>query len=764
MRIILRDGRAAELRTPVASDQEMLRGLFQRASRDSLYLRFFHIVADVREAELQRMMQVQEGEAYALVCDAGDAILGIGNYARTGPDSAEVAFFVDDQLQGRGLGTLLLEHLAEHGWREGFKTFQAYVLNENHQMLGVFRSSGFAVTQRWSDGAYELALPLGQTERQKSLAALREKLATAASLQPFFHPRTVAVVGASRDIERLGHQTLKHLLDGGFQGTAYPVNREAQSVLAVRAYARLADIPEPVDLAHLLVPAKELLSVVNDAIYAGVRGVMITTSGIDATLQETIVTKLRRAGIRLVGPSSMGLVNTNPALSLNASLADVMPRRGRLAVASHSGALGVALMRYADDMNLGIASFVSLGDKPDVSVNDLLQFWQDDPDCDAIMLYMESFGNPRKFSQIARRLTRTKPVLAVKSARTRRTGTDVTFKQVVWDAADAPVEALFRQSGIIRADTLEELFDVASIVTTQPVVQGNRIGLVTNSAAGTLIAEDTAHTLGLELDASIDVGYEDLAAGYRTALQDIVSQDGIDALVILYVPVSQRETALVVAAIEDTLREYLPKRSRPLAIAANIMLQDPTAHRFLMAGERRVPVFAFPETALRALARVREYGQYLVQPLGREVDLPHSDAGAARRALRELLAERGPGMVADRDLMPVWDHMGIPLDFGPGGLLSIAMMWDPLFGPIMGVRSTDGESRIRLIPLTDQDAERLVPSCVRAAQAAELWCDVLLRLSRLVDECPELRRLELNGVDVRDGRFVVDECSVVLGS
>lgn len=763
MRIILRDGRAAELRTPVASDRNMLRALFQRASRDSLYFRFFHVVAEVQEVELDRMMRVQAGEAYALVCDAGDAILGIGNYARTGPDSAEVAFFVDDRLQGRGLGTLLLEHLAEQGWREGFKTFLAYVLSENHQMQGVFRSSGFAVTQRWSDGAYELALPLGQTERQKSLAALREKLAAAASLQPFFHPRTVAVVGASRDVERLGHQMLKHLLDGGFQGTVYPVNREAQSVLAIRAYARLADVPEPVDLALLVVPPKELLSVVNDAIYAGVRGVTITTSGLDPSLQETIVTKLRRAGIRLVGPSSMGLVNTHPALSLNASLADVMPHRGRLAVASHSGALGVALMRHADDLNLGISSFVSLGDKPDVSVNDLLQFWEDDPDSDAIMLYMESFGNPRKFSRIARRLTRQKPILAVKSARTRRAGTDVAFKQVAWDGADAPVEALFQQSGIIRADTLEELFDVAAIVTTQPVVRGSRIGLVTNSAAGTLIAEDAVYRLGLELAYSIDVGYENLVSGYRTALKTILSQD-IDALVILYVPVSQRETDQVVAAIEDTLRDYLPTRAEPLPVTANIMLQEPAAHRFLRAGERRVPVFAFPETALRALARVRDYGQYLAQPLGREVDLPRSDAGAARQVLRQLLAERGPGMISDQDLVPVWDHMGIPLDIGAGGLLSVAMMWDPLFGPILGVRSTDGESRIRLVPLTDQDARRLVPSSIRTAQAAELWCDVLLRWSRLIDECPELRRLEVNGVDVRDGRLLVEECSVTLGT
>ncbi|PSR20947.1 MAG: CoA-binding protein [Sulfobacillus acidophilus] len=761
MRIILRDGRVAELRPPVstAQDRDLLRQLFRRASTDSLYFRFFHVVAEISDQELDRMTQMTPGQSYALVCDAGEALWAIGNYVRTGADTAEVAFFVDDRMQGRGLGTLLLEHLAEHAWRDGFRHFVAYVLSENHQMLRVFRSSGFAVSQHWADGAIELTLPLGQTERQKSLMALREKLATAASLQPFFHPRTVAVVGASRDDERLGHRLLWHIVEGNFSGTVYPVNREAGSVHAIKAYARLSDIPEPVDLAFVVVPSRELLPIVNDAIYAGVKGLVITSSGLgDAgaqgqALEETIVAKLRRAGIRLVGPSSMGLVSTEPSVTLNASFAPQLPARGQLAVASHSSALGVAIMHYASRMGLGISSFVSLGNKPDVSVNDLLQYWEDDPETTAIMLYMESFGNPRKFSQIARRLTRHKPILAVKSARTRPLSEGSNPGRFQWDMSDAPVDALFRQSGIIRADTLEELFDVAAIITSQPLVRGGRVGLVTNSAAGTLLAEDSIHTLGLTLVEAIDVGFDSLAQGYNEAIPRMLARTDIDALAVLFVPVGDRETREVLEAVRRCAAQYFSQAQDPIPIVANILLANPTSDRFIDAGSRRIPVFAFPETALRALARVRDYGQFMMRPPGRIVDLAGVKVGEARLRVREALQSDDlvslPAAVIER----VWEAMGITIQKVPNqlsGNLAVAMASDALFGPILGVRRADGETRIRLIPVTDEDVLRLVPDAIRQTGDEDLWIDLLLRLSRLIEECPEIQSFEIVSIEVRN--------------
>ncbi len=769
MRIILRDGRVAELRPPLptAQDRDLLRQLFQRASTDSLYFRFFHVVAEISDTELDRMTQMTPGQSYALVCDAGDALWAIGNYVRTGTDTAEVAFFVDDRMQGRGLGTLLLEHLADQAWRDGFRHFIAYVLSDNHQMLRVFRSSGFAVSQHWADGAIELNLPLGQTERQKSLMALREKLATAASLQPFFHPRTVAVVGASRDDERLGHRLLWHIVEANFSGTVYPVNREARSVHAIRAFARLSDIPEPVDLALVVVPSRELLPIVNDAIYAGVKGLVITSSGLgDAgaeglALEETIVAKLRRAGIRLVGPSSMGLVSTEPSINLNASFAPRLPDRGQLAVASHSSALGVAIMHYASRIGLGISSFVSLGNKPDVSVNDLLQYWEDDAETTAIMLYMESFGNPRKFSQIARRLTRHKPILAVKSARTRPISETPDLRGFHWDMSDAPVDALFRQSGIIRADTLEELFDVAAIITSQPLLQGGRIGLVTNSAAGTLLAEDSIHTLGLTLVEAIDVGFDSLAQGYEKAIPRMLARTDIDALAVLFVPLGDRETEEVLEAVRDCAAQYFSQTEDPIPIVANILLADPTSDRFIDAGLRRIPVFPFPETALRALARVRDYGQFMKRPPGRMVDLPDVQVEQARLLVREALQPGELSVLPATVIDQVWDAMGIKIqrtaDQLSGGL-AIAMTSDVLFGPILGVRSADGETRIRLIPVTDEDVLRLVPDSVRQTGDAERWTDLLLRLSRLIEECPEIHSFEIVSIAVRDHGITVGDC------
>lgn len=764
MRVILRDGRVAEFRVPQATeaDRERLKALFARASSDSLYFRFFHVVSTVDERELERMMQVEPGESYALVCDAGDAFLAVGNYARLDEQTAEVAFFVDDRLQGRGVGTLLLEHLAEEGWRQGFRQFVAYVLNDNYRMLRVFRSSGFTVTQHWKDGVMELTLPLAQTERQRSLTALREKLAAASSLHPFFQPQTVALVGASRDGDRLGHQMLQHLIQGQFRGTVYPVNREAASVLSIRAYPRLADIPERIDLAVLMVPAQELLPVINDAIYAGVRGVVIVTSGLgDGALEQTIVAKLRQAGIRLVGPNSMGIVTTSPAVSLNASLAPAMPRPGRLAVASHSGALGVAIMNYADRMNLGISSFVSLGNKPDVSVNDLLQYWEDDADTDVIMLYMESFGNPRKFSQITRRLTRHKPVLAVKSARTRPGRSGAAGVPTDWDMVDAPVDALFRQSGIIRADTLEELFDVAALLTSQPVPQGGRVALVTNSAAGTVLAEDAVHQLGLELDTVLDVGFHDLAAAYREAITALLSGGQLDALVILFVPVNPTETEEVLAAIRASLCDYYAANPHPaVTVLANVLLADLVTDRFLDVGARRIPVYPFPETALHALARVRDYGRYVEQPVGRIVDLANADTDAARAIIRRARAEGQRRLSPDRahDVMVA---MGLAVDVNAtmASSVSLAMVSDPLFGPLLAVQESNGGVHLRLVPLTDQDAARLVPT---AGQHA-VWLDGLLRLSRLVEDCPEIIHLELSGCRAETHRLSVASMAIDIG-
>lgn len=674
-------------------------------------------------------------------------------------------FFVDDAYQGKGIGTILLEHLADNGWREGFQKFVAYVLRDNDQMQKVFRSSGFDVSQVWQDGFLQLTLPLHQTERQRSLALNREKLATAASLKPFFEPATVAVVGASRDSGNLGHHVLQHIIEATFSGTVYPVNLKAESVYAIRAYPRLSDVPDTIDLAVVVVPKAELLSVVNDAIYANVRAMVIASSGLSdrneegRRLEETLVAKLRRAGIRLIGPSSMGLVNTDQEFSLNASLSEALPQRGDLAVASHSGALGIAIMNYAHRMGLGISSFVSLGNKPDVSVNDMLQYWQDDPQTRVIMLYMESFGNPRKFSQIARQVTRQKPILAVKSARTTENHRFTSTRHVHWDMIDAPVEAMFRQSGIIRADSLGELFDVAAILTTQPLPKGNRIALITNSAAGTVVVKDAMDKLGLILLQTVDVGFGDLAHRYRRTMARMLATSDIDVLVIVFVPVGDVETESVLRAIRAEVARYTRTTEEPITIVANLLLADPTAARMIDAGRSRIPVFPFPENAFRALARVRAYAEYLEQPLGQVPDLPDANVLRARELLRHWMASHHDGPLSQESAFKLFEVMGIPLTVDRGkrkSSMALAIVFDRLFGPVLGLRMNDGEVRIRLVPVTDQDADRLIPKEWHPVHRERLR-QLVLGVSRLIEECPEVRSIELGAISFSRDRVFVAE-------
>ncbi|AEJ38329.1 CoA-binding domain protein [Sulfobacillus acidophilus TPY] len=769
-RVILRDGRVAELRppNPTPEDRERLHDLFRRCSKDSLYFRFFHVVADVGEDELTRMMTIIPGHSYALVCDAGEAFLAIGNYVQSGPGIAEVAFLVDDQLHGRGLGTLLLEHMAHHAWLEGFRQFEAYVLSDNYQMLRVFRSSGFQLEQKWEDGALHLVLPLNITERQRALQALREKLATAASLHPFFHPRTVAVIGASRDPERLGHVLLQHIIAGNFQGTVYPVNPQASAVAAVHAYPRIQDVPEPVDLAVIVVPVRELEPVVNECIAAHVRAVVITTSGLSdagedgAQLEKTLTARLRQAGIRLMGPNCLGLLTTHPNVRLNASFAPKLPRPGRLALASHSGALGIAILDYADRMGLGISRFASLGNKPDVSGNDLLQYWEDDPDTDVIMLYLESFGNPRKFSQITRRISRTKPILVVKSARTRRTRPDVTTRSMRWDMLDAPVDALFRQSGIIRADTLEELFDVAAILTSQPLPRGRRVALVTNSAAGATIAEDALITEGLQLACpAIDLGFDALADRYARAIPDILARDDVDALMVLYVPVGLSETEAVLSAIREAVARSRQSGAPLTPVVANVLMNDPVQQRFLPAGETRIPVYPFPELAVRALARVARYAEYVRQPAGRIPDLPHLDTERARTLVTDWMHQGLPSLQGDA-VTPLLEAIGIParIEAYPANDAgwSLAVVTDKVFGPILGLQGTT--PRIRLVPLTDQDASNLVSHCPDPLKP--LLYELVLRVSRLVDEVPEIQSIELAHGHLKNHTLTIGQAEITL--
>jgi acetate---CoA ligase (ADP-forming) len=792
-RIILRDGRVAHLRKArnTKVDRERIRALFTRVSAESLYFRFFHVVKDVSDADIDAMISDSGPNGLALVCVVGDSVVAIGSYTRTQPETAEVAFLVDDDMQKRGLGSLLLEHLAEAAWIQGIKRFEAHLLHENHQMYKVFRASGFELESEQDSEIVHLVWPLGRNERSRALQEARERLATASSLHPFFHPKTIAVVGASRDPNRLGHLLFRHILEGEFQGTVYPVNPTAHSVAAVRAFASVADIPERIDLAVIVVPAALVDSVVDDCIRARVGAVMITSSGFadlneaGQVMQSDIVRKLQGAGCRVIGPHSLGIIHTDAHVQLNASFAPSLPLQGQVAMASHSGALGIAILEYATRIGIGVSSFVSLGNRPDVSVNDLLQYWETDFDTSMILLYLESFGNPRKFSRITRRITRQKPILAVKRARTQPGLALSNANALAQAAEDVIVQGMFRQTGIIRVDTLQELFDVAALLQTPSLVAGRRVAVVTNTAGGAVITSETLIREGLELVSPvINLGFDALADSYRTVLPLVLRDESVDAVIVLFTPVGVSEEESVLTAISAAICEVAtdepprpgigPVHPYHKPVLANCLSPGDYLIRYIDVGpDRQVPIFPFPEQAVHSLAKVVQYHEYKYRDQGHIPDLEGVHTQQAREKIRKFLSQavsspRRLTLTNDQTVV-ILSTIGVTaLARDKAGdikglediraILSLRVSIHSLFGPVLELRTrqaTDeggykqGAPSVRLVPLTDVLAKEVVEESFGITDIHKYGvdttqlCDVLLRMSQFADEVPELAECQL---------------------
>jgi succinyl-CoA synthetase alpha subunit/GNAT superfamily N-acetyltransferase len=427
--LTLRDGSTAQVHVAEPDDRPVLADFFGRLSPESRRKRFLcecrpnpKLIAslcDNSDPHSQLTLvatHLQDGEA---------RIIAAGSYLAKDRQTAEVALAVADGFQGKGLGTLLLERLALLAVRQGFRHFWAVTLADNQPMLEVFRESGFAVTETPEHGEVEVDLSLAPTEPGLARLETRHRVATVASLTPFFRPHALAVIGASRDPAAVGHQLLDTLLRGEFRGAIYPVNPKAAVVHGLRAYPSVRDLPEPVDLAVVAVPPQAVLGVVDDCAARGVRALVVVSAGFaecgreGAELQGRLVDKVRGHGMRLVGPNCLGLVATDPAVRLNATFIPCFAPRGGVAVSSDSGGLGLAALAVARRVGLGVSSCVSVGNRADVSSNDLLEYWEEDDATRVILLYLESFGNPRRFARIARRVSRRKPVVAVKAGRTQ---------------------------------------------------------------------------------------------------------------------------------------------------------------------------------------------------------------------------------------------------------------------------------------------------------------------------------------------------------
>jgi acetate---CoA ligase (ADP-forming) len=697
--VILRDGSTAWLRPARPEDIDRLESLFNRASRESLWFRFFTAVSNVSRRFLESVVEIDGDERMTLLITRGEGaneqVLAVGSYARLpNRTSADIAFFVDDEFQGQGLGTLLLERLADHAYTHGIAKLVADTMIENRRMLDVFRTSGLQIKYRTDRGVVHVEFPTRPTEEYVSRAEARDRTATVASLAPFFTPRSVAVIGASRDRRSIGRMVLERLLQAGFEGPVYPVNPNARSVAAVRAYGSILDVPDSVDMAVIVVPPGAVLPVVDQCAQKGVRALVVLSAGFAETgpegraRQDELVRKVRASGMRMIGPNCMGILNTAPDVQMNATFGPTVPRRGRVAMSSQSGALGLAILAEAEQLGLGISMFVSVGNKADVSGNDLIQYWETDPDTNLIILYLESFGNPRKFARIARRIARQKPILAVKSGRTGSGSRAALSHTAALAGSDRAVDALFRQAGVIRADTLDELFGVATVLTNQPLPRGNRVAIVTNAGGPGILCADACEAGGLVLPTLADETMDALrsflpptaglsnpidmiasagAAEYERTTNAVLLDPNVDAVIAIYTPAGMASTDEIAAAIRHGVTDagaagagdkpvltcIISGRQPPRALAGS---EDGTPE-----STRSIPVFRFPESAAQALSRTVRYAEWCQQPPGRVPELPDVDEEAARAAMREALERRGSGWLGPEEVARLLATAGIRL-------------------------------------------------------------------------------------------------------
>ena len=876
--VILRDGTTLRLRPPTGADADAVLAFFERLSPESVYRRF-HGIPRITPRLIAPFLDPDWHETGALVgtlAAAGSALGGAGtdeggdegagrivalaSYVRLrAASSAEAAFAVADELQGRGLGTRLLEQLAELAAADGIETFVAEVLPDNRAMIAVFTDAGFRTSRHLEGGIVEVRLDISPTADYRAHVEQRDHVAVAASLAAFFRPRSVAVLGASSRRGSIGGELFRNILQGDYAGAAYPVNRGGDPVAGVKGYASVRDIPDPIDLTVVCVPGQLVLDQAREALETGCNALVVISAGFaevgkeGAERQRELLALVRAHGARMIGPNCLGL--SSSAVRINATFAPRALPPGPIGFSSQSGALGLALLEAAANRGLGFSGFASIGNKADVSSNDLLEWWEDDPDTNLVLLYLESFGNPRKFGRIARRVARRKPVLAMKAGVSAAGQRAASSHTAALASSDTVVETLFRQAGVIRARSLGELVDVAALLSSQPPLQGRRVAVMTNAGGLGILCADACEAAGLELPRLAAETEEKLRAllpveasvanpvdllgsatevAYEQCIPLVVGDPNVDALIVLFVPPVVAGAQEVAAGIRRAV-DGLPAHDKPILASIISAGGNP---RVLLEGSRPLAIFAYPESAARALGRAAERAAWLRRPAGVVPQLDGIDEArgraivgdalsngddlwlptAAARALLEaygvpLVAEReaaGPdeAATAARELgFPVvvktatagahkTETGGVALDLageaevraaaerigGPvvvqpmrkgSAELLAGVVQDPLFGALVAFgpggtfAELIGQAQFRIAPLTDVDAEELVRTGKtgklvagfrgKPPADADALADLLLRLSRLADDLPEVTELDLNPIVAGpDGCVAVD--------
>ncbi len=880
--VLLKDGSRMSLRPIKGDDVERWLAFISRLSDRTKYLRF-HYVPRLGREDAIRYCNVDYRDAFAFVAEVlrerRKEIIAIGRYYRLpNKTTAEVAFVIEESYQGKGIGTKLMEWLANVARDNGITTFEASVLAENEEMMTVFRDYGFHIISHLEEGEYNVSFPIARTGRVVQKEEERERVSTLTSLRSVLSPHSVAVIGASRQEGTIGQLIFECIMESRFSGVVYPVNPNAESVRSVKAYASVIDVPGDIDLAVVVVPARLVVGVVDECGRKKIRSIIVISDGFrecgsEGAAREAELRYLTLGhGMRLVGPNCMGVINTDPAVSMNASFSPYYPRHGNIAFLSQSGAMGLAILDYVSNIDMGISSFLSVGNRADISSNDLLQYWEQDPATEVILLYLESFGNPRKFARIARRVSASKPIVAVKSGTTAAGSRAAASHTGALATSEVASDALFRQAGIIKVDTMAGLFDVASLLSAQAAPKGRRVAIMTNGGGPGVLAADACENSGLVLPqfspetvnkmASLIKRINsfnnplDITAGatqeeFSEVLKLLAQDDDFDAVIVITIPA----TTVPAAVMERAIKQAAPAFRRNEKPLLACLMGRESASRKLATDHTTVPCYDFPEDAVSALAKAAKYGEWLRRPKGtipkirgirrqtaqqiidsaltrtierpiwlaadeiegllscygirvakfalaetsdeavaasREIGFPvviklasatishKSDVGGVvldirserevRAALKEIKA-RLTKIGRQKEMMGVTVQRMVK-----GGVETIVgVTQDSLFGPLImfGLGGIYAELlkdvAIRLHPLTDLDAKELINSIrmarlfrgfrgepVSDTQALE---DLLLRISALVEDIPQIAELDLNPVKVMpqgEGYWVVD--------
>jgi acetate---CoA ligase (ADP-forming) len=680
--IVLRDGSTVHVRPVRREDKPAIRTFLDGLSEDSIGFRFFG--QPNLDWVANWAVDVDYADRFALVAESGTPrqIVAHSGYARIDHRSAEVAFLVADRWQGKGISTVMLAQLAEVAEAHGISTFTAEVLPDNHRMIEVFRESGFPVQLRSRPDSIAVDLPTSLSADALERFDERERRAAVAAVRSVLQPRSIAVVGASRRPHTVGGAILNNVLSAGFHGPVYAVNSRTDVVQGLRAYHSVLDISAPIDLAVVAVPAQQVVAVARQRASAGVRALLVISAGFaelcgeGVDRQRELLAVCRDVGMRLVGPNCFGVLNTAPEISMNATFAPHRAKPGRVGFMSQSGGLGIAVIEAGGRHRIGLSSFVSVGNKADLSGNDFVRYWEQDEGTDVALLYLESFGNPRKFGRVAPRFARRKPLIAVKSGRSAA-GTRATSSHtgVLLAASDVTVDALFKQAGVIRTDTLQEMFAVTSLLSAQPVPRGDRIAIVTNAGGPGILCADACQAHGVSvpepsavvrtklaaflptaasLHNPIDMIASASAEDYRRTVRVLIEEDACDAILTIFAPPLVTRAADVAVALQEVAA------SRPGVPIAAVFMTAEGAPDELSTQSVCVPSYEFPEEAAQAVALAASYGRWRSRAPGSVVTPPGTRPEKAAAIISQELGA-GSKWLSPQSVAALLHCYGLPL-------------------------------------------------------------------------------------------------------